>query len=152
MGTAGRAIRDIALRTAALVGLYLLVWVVVLLRFDESSSANIGAGLISLAVIDLLSALGGLYDGTRRGFLRLFITWVATATLTAVALIALIDPFLPFDVKVYLSDLLELGPFMAAPVAIPALLAGGVGALMPPQGRSGATESAGSSSVPGATA
>ncbi|MDO5744124.1 MAG: hypothetical protein Q4P23_06625 [Micrococcaceae bacterium] len=151
MGTASRAIRGIALRTAVLVGLYLLVWVV-LLRFEESSSANIGAGLISFAVIALLSALGGLYDGTRGGFSRLAITWVATAMLTAVALIALIDPFLPFDLEVFLFDLLELGPFMAALVAIPALLGGGVGALMPPQGRSGATESAGSSPVPGATA
>lgn len=129
MGITVSTLRDIALRTAVLVGLDMLVWLVVL-RSDDTSDANIGAGLFTFAAIAVLSTVGGVYDGIRLGFLRVAVTWVSTAVLTAMLMIALFDPFEPFDFEFFLSDLSETGLFLAAIVAIPALMGGGVGAVL----------------------
>ncbi len=129
MNTTLRTLRSIAVRTAVLLGFDLVVlWM--LYRFDNSPDANIGAGLLAFAGIMILCGLGGLYDGWRRGFGRVAVTWTATAVFTAIGMIALFDPALPIDVDVFLSDVRDSGGFLIALVAIPALLGGGLAALV----------------------
>lgn len=118
-----RTIRDIALRAMGLIGFYLGASFIVGL-FPNSGGANIGAALMLFVAIMGLSGLGGLYDGSRVGFLRVAVIWVPTAILVAVGTIALFDPLLPFDVDVFVSDLWDMGGFMAGLVAVPALLGG----------------------------
>lgn len=129
MKTTLRTLRSIAVRTAILLGFDLgVLWT--LYRFDNSPDANIGAGMLTFAGIMMLCGLGGLYDGWRRKFGRVAVTWSATAVLTAIGMIALFDPALPINVDVYLSDLRDSGGFLIALVTIPALLGGGLGALL----------------------
>lgn len=66
MTTIARTLLDIALRTAGLLGLHalalLLVW---FLDRDSTGGANIGAGLLALALIIIISGLWSLHDGRR---------------------------------------------------------------------------------------
>jgi len=147
MKTTLRTLRDIAVRTAILLGFNLsALWM--LGRFDNSPDANIGAGLLIFAGILMLGGLGGLCDGWRGGFARLTVTWSATAVLTAIGMIAVIDPALPVDVDVFLSDLRDLGGFLTALVAIPALLGGALGALIRSGSLPSADESSGADRAP----
>lgn len=133
MSTIVRTLLDIAIRTGGLLGFHLLVLLLMwLLARDSTGGANIGAGLLAFALIIVISGLWGFYDGRRRGFGRLALIWVPTAVLTAVGMSLLFQSSLHIDVDVFLSDLRDSGGFLILVVLLPAVLSGGLGALMRP--------------------
>ncbi len=133
MTTIFRTLLDIAIRTGGLLGFHLVVLLLMwLFARDSTGGANIGAGLLAFALIIVISGLWGFYDGRRRGFGRLALIWVPTAVLTAVGMSMLFQPSLPIDVDVFLSDLRDSGGFLILVVLLPAVLSGGLGALMRP--------------------
>lgn len=129
MTTTSRAIRDIAVRTIILLG-FDLGFRALLARYDDSQDA-LGAGLLAFLIIVLISGIGGLIDGWRLTFGRMAFIWLVTAVLAAVGMTALINVFYePFDLDVFFSDLRDLGAFTVGLILVPALLGGGLTALV----------------------
>jgi hypothetical protein len=120
----------IAIRTAGLVAVDLgYTWL--LDTFDSSPDADIGAGVLGFLLVAVVAGTWGLVDGIHRSVPRLAITWIMVGLLAAVAAVVRINVGdAPFDARVFTSDLRDLTPFLTGLVAVPALLGGGLTAVL----------------------
>ena len=102
------------------------------LAVDPADDAPIGFGLAAFALVFLGAVTWAFLDGRRRGT-----RWVARVWIVVALVLGLFVPFATavtdggFDLDVVLADLLGTLPFMLALVAVPAVLAGVVGANAP---------------------
>lgn len=124
------SLRSILVRAGALSGVLLLGEVAALLW--RTPDANIGLGLLVFAVCFVVAGLLGIFDG-RRGSLRsLTPGWLLVAgAVGVVGAVSVSGAGLLHgqggSAAVLLSDLVGVAPFLAALVALPALVGIAVG-------------------------
>lgn len=119
------ALVAVVVRTLLLAGLsWLTYWVVDLGMSEEEAGANIGGGLLILAVVIVVSSVWALLDTMSTGaWLRTALVWLAVGVLVGVlAALQSQDFSADLDRDVLISDLTSVTPFIAGLVVVPAAL------------------------------
>lgn len=127
------ALVAVVVRTLLLAGLsWLTYWVVDLGMSEEEAGANIGGGLLILAVVIVVSSVWALLDTMSTGaWLRTALVWLAVGVLVGVlAALQAQDFSADLDRDVLISDLTSLTPFIAGLVVVPAALGGLLGRIL----------------------
>ncbi|MFZ2502437.1 MAG: hypothetical protein WAW88_07190 [Nocardioides sp.] len=99
----------------------------VLTRGDEYAGANIGAGLLAMAAMGLLSFGWSLVDGRSLGTSPAVLLWAAVALGIGVGSVLLIWGREGLDVQALLTDLARLVPFMGILIFAPAAVGAAIG-------------------------
>lgn len=121
-----RNLLHVLLRAAVVWGAAMLLGTLLTLTTGRDGGANIGAGLLSFAVILVASLVWSVIDGRRHSRGWVLGVWAAVAVLVAIGVVLQIQgPGSGVDLTVLVSDLLSTGPFILGLVLVPAL----VGAL-----------------------
>jgi hypothetical protein len=111
------AVLGALVRALVLVGVT-LAWIEVVDR-SESTDA-LGAGLVAFLVLLAISFAWSVVDGVRHGFARALLTWAVTAVLAAAGITVFVADSPAWDDVVFFGVLL----------AVPALVGGGIGAIV----------------------
>lgn len=125
-----RIIVPILVRAVALAAVWALFSLFLPGRGDNQEGADIGAGVLGFALLFAVAAGWGVFDGRRRAYAQVALIWVPVAVLVGLlvpVLVSLAEPGFSQRVQVLLSDLLGVGPFIAALVGGSALTGGIVG-------------------------
>lgn len=115
----------ILLRTAVLAAIWLAGVLGATQLGDRDGGANIGVGLLMFALLLTAAGAWGAADSVRQPHQQVVITWVAVAA--AMGLLVPVSTYVAesgSSWRVLVSDLIQVGPFIAALVAAPALLGG----------------------------
>lgn len=139
----------VLVRTAALAAGWAAYSLAAAELTDSTGGANIGVGLLAFGLLLASVGLWAAADGSRRAYPQVAFTWVSVAALMGL----LVPVFISltesdFSGRVLLSDVLQVGPLIAALVAGPALVGGLVGAARGPARRNGDTDGPCRGSVP----
>lgn len=115
----------ILIRASAFVTGWAVFFLVVVATRPGDGDANIGLGLLAFLLVAVAAGVWGWRDGSRVEYGAHALTWSVVGVL-----LGLIVPLFTalvaneFDADVVATDILTVGPFTAALVAVPALAAG----------------------------
>ena len=124
MSTFLRILPDTLLRSAGLLALSWAFTRVYEATVAEPIGADIGEGLLSFALLLAAAAGWAAWDASRRRFLPVAVTWVATGLLTSVGMAPLVNE--AGSLAEALAQLGAVDPFWAGLVVVPALSSAGL--------------------------
>ncbi len=113
-----------------------VLYTIAAINLFPTEDANIGAGLIYFALLLVVSALWGLWDGYHSTVLPpVFIRWALVAIVIGLAFPIRIWSEEGLDFDVLWSDLANLAPFVAGLVLAPAAVGIAIGYAFTSRGR-----------------
>lgn len=123
------SVLGVGVRAGVLILLVAAVLGVAVVMTDPDEGANIGAGLIAFAVLVVVSAVWGFFDGRRRRDLRsVLLVWLAVAAVVGLAVVLTRLVIEPGGLSpVLLLDAVFSLAMVAAIVLVPAAVGGAIG-------------------------
>lgn len=126
----------ILLRTFVFAATWLVCVLGIAQVSEKDGGANIGIGLLMFALLIAAGGLWGAVDGARHAYAQVAVTWVSVAVLMGL----LVPVFIYLSEsgaswRVLMSDVVQVGPLIAALIAAPALLGGLLGRSVSYRGR-----------------